>query len=337
MSGLALAPSRETSALAETARVYRRFADDEARDQSPLYEALARQVAADDEILRFLLTLPKAKRQPNLLLAAVRHLCGTPADGADFRRRLLAARTAVRGLMLERSTQTNEPARCAVLLPALVALPQPLALIEVGASAGLCLLPDLYGYDYGSVRIDPPAAAVAAPIFRCSASLETPLPDAVPQIVWRAGLDLEPQSVAEPRHEEWLEALVWPEQSGRLERLRQAIVVARTARPRVVKGDLRCDLGKLAAEAPREATLVIFHTAVLGYVASPADRQAFAALAGQLADCWIANEAPTVFPEISRQAGPARRGFVLSVDGRPVAWTDPHGASMEWIASGASR
>jgi hypothetical protein len=38
-----------------------------------------------------------------------------------------------------------------------------------------------------------------------------------------------------------------------------------------------------------------------------------------------------VFPDISRQAGPPRRGFVLSVDGTPVAWTDPHGASIDWI------
>jgi hypothetical protein len=44
--------------------------------------------------------------------------------------------------MLSRSTQTNEPARCATLLPVLAQLPQPLALNEVGASAGLCLLPD---------------------------------------------------------------------------------------------------------------------------------------------------------------------------------------------------
>ena len=43
-------------------------------------------------------------------------------------------------VMLARRTQTNEPARCATLLPALALLPPPLALIEVGASAGLILL-----------------------------------------------------------------------------------------------------------------------------------------------------------------------------------------------------
>jgi hypothetical protein len=36
-----------------------------------------------------------------------------------------------------------------VLLPVLTALPQPLALLEDGASAGLCLYPDRYAYRYG--------------------------------------------------------------------------------------------------------------------------------------------------------------------------------------------
>jgi hypothetical protein len=49
--------------------------------------------------------------------------------------------------MLAQSTQTNEPGRCAALLPMLARLPEPLALPEVGASAGLCLLPDFYTYD----------------------------------------------------------------------------------------------------------------------------------------------------------------------------------------------
>lgn len=47
---------------------YRRFAEVEARGRSPLYEALANGVAADPEAIGFLLTLPKEKQQPNLLL-----------------------------------------------------------------------------------------------------------------------------------------------------------------------------------------------------------------------------------------------------------------------------
>jgi hypothetical protein len=324
--------SEEAFVLAETAQAYRRVAEVEARARSPLYETLARHVADDVEVLRFLLTLPKEKRQPNLLLAAMRYLLGTPVDWGDFRRRLLGDCDAVRRLMLERSTQTNEPARCATLLPVLAQLPQPLALIEIGAAAGLCLLPDYYGYDYGRVRIPPRSMGMSAAVLPCAASPGTPLPHAVPRIAWRVGLDLHPLSVFEPQHKAWLEALVWPEQTERLERLRAAIEIAQMAKPRVVEGDLRTDLARLVGEAPPDATLVVFHTAVLSYIASPTDRETFASEASRLAAYWVANESPTVFPEISRRAGPLRKGFLLSVNGAPIAWTDPHGASLEWIS-----
>jgi len=126
------------------ATLYTRFAEQEAHGRSALYETLAHGAAGDPEALQFLASLPAARRQPNLLLAAVRHLYGTPPDWTGFRRMLLANRDAVRTVMLQKATQTNEPARCATLLPILARLPQPLALIEVGASAGLCLLPDFY-------------------------------------------------------------------------------------------------------------------------------------------------------------------------------------------------
>jgi hypothetical protein len=44
----------------------------------------------------------------------------------------------------------------------------------------------------------------------------------------------------------------------------------------VVCGDLRYDLVALAEQAPADATLVIFHTAVLGYVRDAADRRGLA-------------------------------------------------------------
>ncbi|WP_315975730.1 hypothetical protein [Phyllobacterium sp. A18/5-2] len=45
----------------------------------------------------------------------------------------------------------------------------------------------------------------------------------------------------------------------------------------MIKGDLRNDLGRLADAAPKEATLVVFHTAVLSYVVAQADRDGFCA------------------------------------------------------------
>ena len=108
--------------------------------------------------------------------------------------------------MLERRTQTNEAARCALMLPLLAALPQPLALLEVGASAGLCLLPDRYGYDYDG----PPARrGISRP---CAALPKRPAAPRgqLPEIAWRAGLDLDPIDVFDPEQVRWLELLIWP-------------------------------------------------------------------------------------------------------------------------------
>ena len=205
-------------ALTDLVDRYVRFADEEAHGRSPLYAAFARGVADARDVVSVVTALPKAKQQPNLLLAAVRHLFGVSSDWQHFRRSLLANADAVRSVMLARSTQTNEPARCAVLLPVLAQLPQPLALIEVGASAGLCLLPDLYGYDYGSRTVRPETAEADCPMFACSASGTMPLPTTMPHVVWRAGLDLNPLNATDPSQASWLETLVWPEQKGRLAR-----------------------------------------------------------------------------------------------------------------------
>ena len=96
---------------AEVAARYLRFAETEARERSPLYAAISRSVAADREVLDFLLGLPKAKQQPNLLLAAVRHLFGTPAGWSNFRATLLANRDAVAALMRKRRRTNRRAAR----------------------------------------------------------------------------------------------------------------------------------------------------------------------------------------------------------------------------------
>jgi hypothetical protein len=312
---------------------YLDFADREARGVSPLYEALARAVAESEPLLAFIAALPRPKQQPNLVFAAVRHLYGTPRDAAHFARLVAEHPEPVRDLVLRRSTQTNEPGRCATLLPALARLPQPLALLEVGAAAGLCLLPDRYAYDYGRARLQPAdAGAQPAPVFPCPASDATPVPDAMPRIAWRAGLDLNPLDVADPEAAAWLETLVWPGQDARAERLRAALSIARADPPRVVKGDLLRDLPALAATAPRDATLVVFHSAVLVYVA-PDDRRRFTRIVRDLGAVWISNESPPVLPEIAARlnAEPPGDRFLLAVDGDPVALTGPHGQSVEWI------
>lgn len=312
---------------------YKSFATNEARGVSPLYEAIAETVARHDELVRFIVSLPEGKRQPNLILGAVRHVCGTPDSPGHFVQLVRQHETHIRSVILARNTQTNEPARCATLLPLLALLPQPLALLEVGASAGLCLLPDRYGYKYGHKCILPDAeGATRIPIFPCQTNDETPTPSALPKVIWRLGIDLNPVDLTDADDVAWLETLVWPGQERRVERLHAAIAVAQADPPTVVQGDLLRDLPRYVAEAPADATLVVFHTAVLAYL-SQSDRDRFASIVRETGAVWISNEAPSVLPPIAAKLTtetPHNR-FLLALDGEPVALTGPHGQSIHWL------
>ncbi|HEX5872060.1 MAG TPA: DUF2332 domain-containing protein [Longimicrobium sp.] len=313
---------------------YLHFAEHEAKGVSPLYEQLARAVPESDALVRFIAALPEAKQQPNLVFAAVRHLYGTPRDAAHFADLVEQHAEPVRELILARSTQTNEPGRCAVLLPVLARLRQPLALLEVGASAGLCLLPDLYAYDYGWVRVEPEIdVGYEPPVFPCRANDATPLPARMPRIVWRWGVDLNPLDVFAPEEAAWLQTLVWPGQEDRAARLRAAIHIARRHPPGVGQGDLLDEQIPVVTPPPPKATLVIFHSATLAYV-SPVDRARFVDNVRKSGAVWISHEAPAVFPEIARKLDgrPPPDRFILAVNGEPVALTGPHGQSIDWIA-----
>jgi hypothetical protein len=312
---------------------YLHFAEHEAKGVSPLYEQLARAVAESDALLRFIASLPPPRQQPNLVFAAVRHLYGTPRDAAHFAELVDEHAEPVRALILVRGTQTNEPGRCAVLLPVLARLPQPLALIEMGASAGLCLLPDFYAYDYGRARLRPVNDdEYEAPVFPCRANDATPLPERMPRIVWRWGLDLNPLDVFDPEETAWLQTLVWPGQEDRAERLRAAIHIARRHYVGVERGNLLNEQIPVVTPPPREATLVIFHSAVLSYVA-PRDRDRFVENVRKADAVWISNESPRVFPEIAVKLDglPPPDRFILAVNGEPVAFTGGHGQSIDWI------
>lgn len=310
----------------DTAGNYLRFAEREAAGRSPVYEGLARSVAVDDIVLGYLGGLPADKRQPNLLFAAARYLLGAVPSADTLRALVLEAPEQLQKVMQQRRTQTNEAARCATLLPALARLPQPLALIEVGASAGLVLLPDRYSYDYDGhciTGLDP-----RAPTLRCSIDGPVPLPSSVPDVIWRRGLDLNPLDLASDTDVQWLECLIWPGQEDRAERLHAAVTAARRDPPMVQRGDLLDDLAHLVADAPTEAaTVVVFHSAVLAYV-DAAKRAAFARLIDRLGVHWISNEAPAVLPLTSGDDGD---GFRLVENGIAVlAHTDPHGSWIRW-------
>jgi len=299
---------------------------------SPSYEVLCLKIAGDGELLSRLDKLPAPKRQPNLLLGAVRFL-GGPVDGyRSFRAFVLSRWDDLAATMRARRTQTNEPRRCTAYLPVLAALPQPVALLEVGTSAGLCLYPDRYAYSYVSARGDHRVGDGPVEL-RCVLTGDAPLPDRLPDVVWRRGLDLHPLDVRDDEDVRWLESLVWPEQTERFEILRGAVRIARADPPRIITGDLLTDLPAIAEDAPRDETLVVFHSAVLAYVPA-ADRPRFAAQIEELARIrpvvWLANEAPGVAIGPERFTdGPPR--FVLTRDRTPLARSGPHGQSLDWL------
>jgi hypothetical protein len=201
-----------------------------------------------------------------------------------------------------------------VLLPALASLPQPLALHEVGAAAGLTLIPDVYSYEYGGLyRVagtDP-----AAPLLSCRPLGYLPLPNRAPEVAWRAGIDLNPLDPNNDDDMAWLSCLLWPGETDRAERLEGAIGAARRQPPRIYRGDLLDDLARVAARAPADATLVVYHSAVLAYV-DPPRRRAFGVAVRELGAVWLSNEGDGVLPGVATGPGPAC--FLLVRDGEEV-------------------
>jgi hypothetical protein len=311
----------------EVAQVYRSFARQEARGRSAAYESLAEAVAGDPALCAYLASLPPGKRQPNLVFAAARYLLGRPADHGTLRELVSQSSAELTGVILARRTQTNEPARSAALLPVLARLPPPLALIDVGASAGLTLLLDRYSYDYGGYRLagtDP-----QAPTLRCQPRGPVPLPPRVPAVSWRAGLDLNPLDVTSDDDVRWLSCLVWPGEGDRAERLAAAIAAARRDPPAVHRGDLLTDLPALAAQAPADATLVVYHTSVLYQVAAETREQFFGTVR-DLGAIWLSSESSGVVRG-TPVAVPGGQACVLARDGKPVALADSHGAWLQWL------
>ena len=313
-----------------TADWYLGFAEREAAGHSPAYEQLARAVAASGGLVERLETLPEEKRQPNLLFAAVRALGGPVDAPRPFEDWVVEHWASVAATMRVRLTQTNEPRRCATLLPVLAGIEGPLALLEVGASAGLCLYPDRWRYAYGDTVVGDPDR----PLLTCETTGSFTAPARVPEVVWRAGIDLNPLDVTDAEDVRWLESLIWPEQNERRDRLHTAIGLALEDPARLVAGDLNEALPALAAEAPEDATLVVFHSAVLAYL-SPEDRRRFVDRVRDLPGHWVSNESPRVLPGITAlvPAGreDARGRFLTALDGRPVAWAGGHGQSVELL------
>ena len=236
----------------ELSTAFAAFARDQGRDVSPRYEQLALAVADRPALGAPLLAAPEPLRAPDLLFGAVQYVLLGEAAGhplAGYLPTLGGLRAPGGGLVeafaslvdgygdalarvcATRSVQSNEPSRCAVLRPALGLAAQlaggPLALVEIGTSAGLLLLPDRYGYVYKGQReircgrLDAPPRLV----FDCDVlgDAEPEGLDVEPEVAERIGIDLAPLDADNPDDVRWLRAAVSPKHIGRLARLDAAL------------------------------------------------------------------------------------------------------------------
>ena len=329
-------------AVAEVQERFGRFARDEAPGRSALYEEWAAGIAADAETAAILARIPATRRQPPLVFAVTRLLGAPLAPFTEWSSWLTVHADAVVGESARRGLQTNEPLRCAALLPALSTIDGPIALLEIGASAGLCLFPDRYSYRYRGERdavLDPaagPSTVTLESELRGAAAGQTPL--RMPDIVWRAGIDLAPLDAGDSSDRRFLTTLAWPGEDGRAQRIEAALDIVAADPPEIVSGDATdpAVLQQLIERAPSDATLVITTPGVLPHIPWAGRERLIAMLAGGPA-VWITIDPPTLHEAwIPATDSADWNGFVLARDARPLAAVDPLGAFVEWRPLGST-
>lgn len=317
---------------------YARFAAEEAPGRSDLYAEWASGVAGDERVRDVLARIPETRRQPPLVFAVTR-LLGVGLGGyADWRAFVLARADEIVAECAERRLQTNEPLRLAPLLPVLSEIEGPIALLEIGASAGLCLYPDRYSYRFvdesgGLLAALDPADGPATVMLESRVTGALP-PVRMPDVVWRAGIDLAPLDARDPRDRAWLEGLVWPGEAGRAERVAAALDIAAADPPLLLAGDAGERLDELVRRAPQDATLVITTPGVLVHI--PRDqRTALIESIRTRPARWVTIDPPALLdswtPRVDAESWP---GFVVALDGRVRAAADPLGRWWEWRTHG---
>jgi hypothetical protein len=318
-----------------TAAWFRRAAV-ELAPHSALHAEWASRWADDDELLGLADLLPRERRQPSLLFSCL-DAAGLPVlDGWERLRPAIVAHWSEVAAIASRSrTQTNEIGRCAPLLLALQRVEGPIALLELGASAGLCLAVDRWSYRFEREEDgETVVLGSGAPELVCRISGAGPLPARLPEVVWRRGIDLAPMSAGDAADRRWLESLIPPDRPDRRARLRAALAAVQDDPPRVVEGDALGALAVTAADAPDDATLVVVSLGTAVYLA-PDARAALLPAVRSLGARAVTLEAASAIPSIGTAAAgreaPHPSPFLLAIDGEPIAAVAPHGDRVSYL------
>ncbi|MGH3258269.1 MAG: DUF2332 domain-containing protein [Streptosporangiaceae bacterium] len=261
------------------AQVYRHFGEVDSAGTSPLYERIAVALSESGEALRAIETAPARKRHPTVILAALHDLAlagrapalaaayaaadGETAAGAAIDTLLRMTDSAV-AIAVRRRPRTNETGRGAVLYPAIAEAARRLGakaigLIDVGCSAGLNLNVDRVGITYSNGQsLGDPASPVQ---LSCSVVGDRPIPArAIPEVVTRIGVDLDPVDVTDSDDARWLRACLPPDRPEWAARLDAEMALAATAPPLLLRGDAFEVLPEAFARVPADALPVVTTT-----------------------------------------------------------------------------
>lgn len=330
--------------LERLAQKFRWFADETLRLGSPLWHRVSLLVAEEPRLLQMANEARPGVQQPNMVMAAFHYLL---LDSPTPPRELIAAMSdsavvafllghedEVRSLIRERLVQTNEVRRCSLFLPAFASVAKsvgrPLALVEVGSSAGLLLNFDPYRYVYEpGPTLGPPDALTLTCEVR--GDVAPPFEDDGLSVASRVGIDLSPVRIDSAEDVKWLRALIWPEHAERQERLNAALAITAEHPPDLRAGDAFELLPEVVSAIPDDVTPVVFHCMTLAHMNRP-QRERFPDMLAELAAerggdlAWLGCEYTDTD---SLQLGRFAPDGALTA--RKLANINPHGAWLEWV------
>jgi hypothetical protein len=338
--------------------IFRAYADvDFPTSGAPLYAAIADRLAGDDDLLAIAANVRDGQPPPNLLFAAVHclllsadshplaayypDLTPEPLPAAEafphFQDFCIQHRAKIADLIQTHLVQTNVLERSGLLLPAFATAAEALAttevaVMEIGASAGLNLLWDRYHYHYGITPWGDPSSSVHIHVETRGERPLPLLPHAL-RSVWRKGIDLDPVDLSDHRALLWQRALIWPERIDRQERLQAAREIMLAEPVHIVEGDATQLLPALLAEAPPHVPLIVFASYTLYQFPKEARTRVVDLVAGH------ARMRPTVLITLgtNRMGQPHGTLELTHFDGSSprtdvLAHAHPHGLWIEWLA-----
>ncbi|UTR13048.1 DUF2332 domain-containing protein [Evansella sp. LMS18] len=268
------------------ANKFNRFATEECRGSSELYEYLSLQIAQDKEILELASHSQPGQPVPNLLLGAVHYLLlrgkehklkyyypsivPKPQNMEEiypyFKDFCMENRGEIISLLKKWLVQTNEVRRCSYLYPVFnyiyETVKKPLALIEIGTSAGLQLLWDKYSYSYGTDEVYGNTASNVTITSEVRGANFPAAYMANPPVAVRIGVDLNTIDLTNEDEYLWLQALIWPEHEERRELLSSAAEYVKKSSVTLIEGDGTDLLMELEKEISEKYAICVFHTHV---------------------------------------------------------------------------